>query len=420
MRMDTKSPGYRAYVMFILVVVYTFNFIDRQIVGILAVPIKADLGLTDTQLGLMGGLAFALFYTGLGIPVAMLADRWNRTWIITAALTIWSGMTAACGLATNFWQLFLARLGVGVGEAGGVAPAYSLISDYFPSHQRARALSVYSFGIPIGSALGILFGGYIASKIDWRFAFFAVGLAGILVAPIFKLTVAEPPRGQYDVKGPDAPAPTLAQIVQLLSHKPSFWLISLGAAASSMMGYGLFFWLPSFFVRSFGLELLEASVVFGSILLIGGIAGTWAGGYMADRFGAGKRGNYVIIPAIAFLATIPLYMLAILSPNLTMTFFALLIPTGLGLAWLGPVLSAIQHVVPPTMRATASAIFLFINNLIGIGAGTVALGIISDNLEARFGDDSLRYAILAGTGFYLIAAILFLASSKYLAKDWEE
>ena len=420
MRMDTKSPAYRAYVMFILVVVYTFNFIDRQIVGILAVPIKADLGLTDTQLGLMGGLAFALFYTGLGIPVAILADRWKRTWIMTAALTIWSGMTAACGLATNFWQLFLARLGVGVGEAGGVAPAYSLISDYFPSHQRARALSVYSFGIPIGSALGILFGGYIASKIDWRFAFFAVGIAGILVAPIFKLTVAEPPRGQYDVKGPDAPSPTLVEIVRLLMQKPSFWLISLGASASSMMGYGLFFWLPSFLVRSFGLELIEASVFYAGILLIGGIAGTWAGGYMADRFGAGKRGNYVIIPAIAFLLTIPLYVMAILSPNLTTTFFALLIPTGLGLAWLGPVLSAIQHVVPSTMRATASAIFLFINNLIGIGAGTVALGIISDNLEARFGDDSLRYAILAGTGFYLVAAILFLVSAKRLAKDWEE
>jgi MFS family permease len=368
----------------------------------------------------MGGLAFALFYTGLGIPVAILADRWKRTWIMTAALTIWSGMTAACGLATNFWQLFMARLGVGVGEAGGVAPAYSLISDYFPSHQRARALSVYSFGIPIGSALGILFGGYIASKIDWRFAFFAVGIAGILIAPIFKLTVAEPPRGQYDVKGPDAPAPTLVEIVQLLMQKPSFWLISLGASASSMMGYGLFFWLPSFLVRSFGLELLEASVFYAGILLIGGIAGTWAGGYMADRFGAGKRGNYVIIPAVAFLLTIPLYVMAILSPNLTTTFFALLIPTGLGLAWLGPVLSAIQHVVPSTMRATASAIFLFINNLIGIGAGTVALGIISDNLEARFGDDSLRYAILAGTGFYLIAATLFLASAKRLAKDWEE
>lgn len=420
MTMDPKSPAYRAYVMFILVVVYTFNFIDRQIVGILAVPIKSDLGLTDTQLGLMGGLAFALFYTGLGIPVAMLADRWNRTWIMTAALTIWSGMTAACGLAQNFWQLFLGRLGVGVGEAGGVAPAYSLISDYFPSHQRARALSVYSFGIPIGSALGILFGGYIASKIDWRYAFFAVGLAGIVVAPIFKLTVAEPERGQYDKHEGGMPTPTLGTIVRKLLHKPSFWIISLGASSSSMMGYGLFFWLPSFFVRSFGLSLLEASVFYGGILLIGGIAGVWLGGALADRFGADQRGMYVKIPAIAFLTTVPFYVLAILSPNLTTTFFALLIPTGLGLAWLGPVLSAIQHVVPPTMRATASAIFLFINNLIGIGLGTVALGIISDNLEARFGDESLRYAILAGTGFYLIAATLFLLSAKYIAEDWEE
>ena len=420
MKMNPKSPTYRAYVMFILVVVYTFNFIDRQIVGILAVPIKADLGLSDTQLGLMGGLAFALFYTGLGIPVAMLADRWNRTWIMTAALTIWSAMTAVCGLAQNFWQLFVARLGVGVGEAGGVTPAYSLISDYFPSHQRARALSVYSFGIPIGSALGILFGGYIASKIDWRFAFIAVGLAGIVVAPIFKLSVVEPERGRYDKHKPGMPAPTLGTIVRKLLQKPSFWLISLGASSSSMMGYGLFFWLPSFFVRSFGLELFEASVFYGSILLIGGIAGTWLGGVLADKRGAENRGMYVTIPAIAFPATVPFYIVAILSPNLTVVFVAMLVPTGLGLAWLGPVLSAIQHIVPPTMRATASAIFLFINNLIGIGLGTVALGIISDNLEARFGDDSLKYAILAGTGFYLVAATLFLLSAKHIAQDWEE
>ncbi len=177
--------GNRTYTLFILVIVYTFNFIDRQIVAILAVPIKADLLLSDTQLGLMGGLAFALFYTALGIPVAMLADRSSRTWIMTIALTIWSAMTALCGLAGNFWQLFLARLGVGVGEAGGVAPAWSLIADYYPPNQRARALSIYSFGIPIGSALGIIFGGLIASQVSWRMAFFAVGLAGIVLAPIF-------------------------------------------------------------------------------------------------------------------------------------------------------------------------------------------------------------------------------------------
>lgn len=420
MRQEQVSTRYRAYVMCILVVVYTFNFIDRQIVGILAIPIKADLALSDTQLGLMGGLAFALFYTALGIPIALLADRKNRTWIMTIALTVWSAMTAACGLAQNFWQLFAARLGVGIGEAGGVAPAYSLISDYFPPQQRARALSIYSFGIPIGSALGIVFGGIIASKIDWRYAFFAVGLAGIVMAPIFKSTVAEPGRGQFDRRGADdTPAP-LTAILQKLMNKPSFWLMSLGAACSSMMGYGMFFWLPSFFVRSFGLELLDASLFYGAILLVGGLAGTWLGGSMADRFGANRRIAYVVIPAIAFVATVPFYVIAILSPDLTTAFFAMLVPTALGLAWLGPVLSAIQHVVPPNMRATASAIFLFVNNLIGIGAGTVALGALSDGLQARFGDDSLRYAIVSGTGFYVLASILFFLSARWLAQDWED
>ncbi len=416
---NETSAGYRAYVMFMLVVVYTFNFIDRQIVGILAVPIKADLALTDTQLGLMGGLAFALFYTALGIPIAMLADRSNRTWIMTIALTVWSAMTALCGTVQNFWQLFAARLGVGVGEAGGVAPAYSLISDYFPPHQRARALSIYSFGIPIGSALGIVFGGLIASKIDWRYAFYSVGIAGVLVAPIFKLTVAEPPRGRYDVAHDDSPAPAIGAIVGKLAKKPSFWIVSFGAASSSMMGYGLFFWLPSFLVRSYGISLLDASLFFGAILLVGGIAGLWLGGSLADRFGKEKRAAYVVIPAIAFIGTVPFYVVGILSPNLTTTFFAMLVPVALGLVWLGPVLSAIQHIVPPNMRATASAIFLFINNLIGIGLGTMAIGMLSDSLEARLGDDSLRYAILAGTSFYVLAALLFLLSARYIEKDWE-
>ena len=418
---DVSQKGTnRAYVLFILVVVYTFNFIDRQIVGILAVPIKADLGLTDSELGLMGGLAFALFYTGLGIPVAMLADRFSRTWIMTIALVIWSGMTAASGLANNFWQLFAARLGVGVGEAGGVAPAYSLISDFFPQNHRARAMSVYSFGIPIGSAIGIVFGGVIASMIDWRWAFFIVGIAGIAVAPIFRLTIKEPPRGQFDRQREAVKAPGLKLIVRTLISKKSFWLLSLGASFSSMMGYGVFFWLPSFFVRSYDLTLLNASLFYGAVLLIGGLAGIWVGGWLGDRFGQSQRSQYARIPAIAFLCTVPFYILAILSPTLTLAFFVLLVPTALGLAWLGPVISAIQHLVRPDMRATASAIFLFINNLIGIGLGTYAIGALSDILTAQFGDESLRYSILAGTGFYIVAATLFLLASRWLERDWED
>jgi MFS family permease len=232
-----------------------------------------------------GGLAFALFYTTLGIPVARLADRVSRTGIMTCALALWSVMTAACGLTHSFMQLFLTRLGVGVSEAGGVAPAYSLICDYFPRGERARALSVYSFGIPIGSAAGIVAGGLITSLVSWRVAFIIVGLAGLFITPIFKLTVREPARGFYDNVTAAQLQPTFRQIFTVLLRKPSFWGLSLGAAASSMMGYGLFFWVPSFLVRSFGVGLLQASLGFGALILIGGIVGIWMGGVIADSFG---------------------------------------------------------------------------------------------------------------------------------------
>ncbi len=433
-----ESTAYRGYVLLILVVVYTFNFIDRQIVGILAIPIKAELLLSDTQLSLMGGLAFALFYTFLGIPIAMLADRRSRTWIMTAALALWSVMTAACGLAQNFWQLFLARLGVGVGEAGGVAPAYSLIADYFPPHQRARALSVYSFGIPIGGALGIVLGGVLSSLLGWRAAFILVGISGVLLAPLFRLTVREPERGRFDSAQADATPAPVAKVVATLRSKPSFWFLSLGAASSSMMGYGLIFWLPSFFVRSFGQDLagffawlpgwmlpaaagpvLYASYFYGSILLVGGLLGIWIGGYLADRYGARSKSAYALIPAIAFVATIPFFLLGVLSDSLPLTYVAFVLPTALSLAWLGPVLSAFQHLVPPNMRATASAVFLFINNLLGIGLGNLVIGALSDHLHEAYGDESLRYAILAGTVFYILAATLFFIAAPRLHKDWE-
>lgn len=439
MATQQASPAYRAYVLFALVVVYTFNFIDRQIVGILAVPIKADLGLSDTQLSLMGGLAFALFYTFLGIPIAMLADRSSRTWIMTGALAVWSAMTALCGLAQNFTHLFLARLGVGVGEAGGVAPAYSLISDYFPQEQRARALSIYSFGIPVGSALGILLGGVLTSYLGWREAFVIVGLAGLAIVPVFRLTMREPKRGGLDRAAlPQKPA-SLRDVAKTIIGKPSFWGLSLGAASSSMMGYGLIFWLPSFFVRSYGEALPEffawmpaflvpanpgpllyASYFYASILLLGGLAGIWFGGSMADRYGRDRKGAYAIVPACAFLGTIPFFVLGVTASSLWIAFPAFLVIQALSLVWLGPVLTAFQHLAPANMRTTASAIFLFINNLIGIGVGNLAIGAISDSLKAQLGDESLRYAILSGTVFYLIAGALFIVTAPRLKRDWVE
>lgn len=429
---------YRSYVLFILIVVYTFNFIDRQIIGILAIPIQEELGLMDWQLGIMRGVTFAIFYSTLGVPIALLADRKSRKWIITIALGLWSLMTAFCGLATNFVQLSLARLFVGVGEAGGVAPAYSLVSDYFPPEKRARALAIYSFGIPIGSAVGIIFGGVIATILDWRAAFIIVGLAGVVLAPIFALTMREPKRGAFDKPGAATGGAPIGQVVNTLMSKPSFWLLSFGAACSSMMGYGLFAWLPAFFVRSYGDQLpqflsfmpdflipagagplLYAAYFYGTIVLIGGIIGIWAGGVLSDQLGKRSKSAYALVPGIAFLISVPFFVAGVLSPSLGISFFVFLVPTALSLAWLGPVLSAFQHIVPPNMRATASALFLLINNLIGIGVGDVVIGAMSDAFAAQYGDESLRYSILTGTVFYLFASGLLLLASKRLPKDWE-
>lgn len=416
--MASKARGASSprVVLAVLILAYTFNFLDRQILGILAGPIKAELGLSDGQLGLMGGLAFALFYTGLGVPIAALADRWSRTWIMTGALTLWSAFTALCGFATGFWQLFLCRMGVGVGEAGGVAPAYSLISDYFPKEQRARALAAYSFGIPIGSALGILFGGLIAHAIDWRAAFIVVGLAGVALAPLFRFVVREPPREAPPAAAP-ASVPTGAGIRVLLA-KPSFWLISLGAAASSVCGYGVAFWLPSFFERSLGMGLVDRSLFLGSMTLVGGTIGVWAGGVLGDRLGRARPAAYLLVPAVAFLLALPCFVLAVQAKELWLAFILFLIPTGLNLVWLGPVITAVQHLVAPAQRSTASACFLFVNNLIGLGLGTWYFGAVSDALTPRYGTEALRYAIYSGLGFYLVSAALFVLAGRGLKRDW--
>lgn len=407
------SRGYRAVVLGMLLLVYTFNFIDRQILGILAGPIKADLQLTDTQLGVLGGIAFALLYSTVAVPLAWLADRTSRTWVITGSLAVWSGFTALCGMATNFWQLFAYRLGVGVGEAGGVAPSYAVIADYFPPESRARALSIYSLGIPLGSAAGVLFGGYVAALVDWRTAFIAVGLAGIAIAPIFRLVVKEPPRS-----APVADAVPVGNVFPMLAKKKAFWLLSFGAASSSTLGYGMAFWLPSLLQRSFGLDLVQTSQFFGAVLLLGGIAGVLMGGILGDRLGKGDRASYARVPAIAFLLAVPLFAAAVMSSSVSMAFVFALLPQALAYIWLAPVITAVQHLVPGHMRATASASFLLINNLVGIGGGTFILGALSDSLAASYGDEALRYAMLIGLGFYLIAALLMWLAAKPLRSEW--
>jgi len=311
-------------------------------------------------------------------------------------------------------------MGVGIGEAGGVAPSYALISDFYPKEKRGRALAFFSLGIPIGSALGVFFGGWIASHLDWRSAFLIVGLAGLPAALLVKLFVPEPVRGVFDSAdgAASAPAPPFRVVAATLARTPSFWLLSFGAASGSILGYGLIFWLPSFFARSFHLDLAQVGWFYGSIVLVGGVAGTWLGGWFADKTGPADPGSYARVPALCFLVAAPIYAVGLFAPSLWLGW--LLFATGqmLALAWLGPVIAAVQQIVPPNMRATASACFLFINNLIGIGFGIFFLGFMSDTMGPTYGDDALKYSILYGLAFYLLSALFYLIASRRLSRDW--
>ncbi|WP_066798820.1 spinster family MFS transporter [Sphingomonas soli] len=407
------SPAYRGVVLAMLLLVYTFNFVDRQILSILAPGIMEDMNLTKSQMGLLGGIAFASVYSTLAIPLSMLADRTSRTWVITGSLAVWSGFTALCGMATSFTQLFLFRLGVGVGEAGGVAPSYAVIADYFPAGSRARALAIYSLGIPLGSAAGVMLGGHIAKSIDWRTAFIVVGVLGVLIAPLFRLIVREAPRE----RSAEAATP-VSQVFAILARKKSFWLLSFGASASSMLGYGLAFWLPTLMKESFGLDPAETGNFYGAILLLGGIAGVLAGGFIGDRVARGDRGNYARLPAIAFVLAVPLFAGGVMSSTVMAAFLFFVVPQALAYIWLAPVIAAIQHLVPPHMRATASASFLLINNLIGIGVGIYVLGGLADALAPVYGGEALRYAMLFSLSCYLLAALLMWLAAKPLREEW--
>lgn len=406
-----SSPRRPGVVLAMLLLVYSFNFLDRQILSILAMPVKADLKLSDSQLGMLGGLAFATLYCTLAIPLAMLADRTSRSWVITISLAVWSGFTALCGTAQGFAQMFLFRVGVGVGEAGGVAPSYALIADTFPPGKRARALAIYGLGIPIGSAVGVLLGGAIAAAVEWRTAFVVMGVAGLLTAPVFRLLVRDPPRARTG----QAP---LLPVFGMLARKPSFWLLSLGGAAGSVAGYGIAFWMPSLMMRSFALDLAETGRFVGALLLTGGVAGILLGGVIADRWGRRTRRAYALVPAIAYAAGVPLLAAGLLSGSWEAAFALFLVPQALVYAWPGPLLTAVQQLVPAAMRSTASACFLLINNLIGLGLGSWLVGALSKALTPQLGDEALRYALLAALVFYLVAGALMAAAARVLPRDW--
>jgi len=394
------AKGGSGLILGLLLIAYTLNFLDRQIVSILKIPIKAELGLSDTQLGLMGGIAFASVYSTLAIPFARYADRKGRARVIVLAVATWSLFTALCGLVTSFWQLFLARMGVGVGEAGGVAPSYALIAEHVPPQRRARAMAIFFLGIPIGSALGLFFGGWLAQAVDWRAAFIVIGIAGLPVAWLIARFV---PNATPEPATKTAP---FFEVLGELAAKPSFWFLSLGAASGSICGYGFGFWLPSFFSETLGLSLRNIGAYYGSIVLVGGALGIWLGGVASDRLGVARPAAYPAVPATAFLLSVPAYVVAVSTASRGLAWLLFAFAYALSLAWLGPITTAIQGLVAPGRRATASACFLLFVNLIGLGFGTFIFGFAADRLRPAYGAEAMRAAILGGLGFYVLAALL--------------
>ncbi len=379
------SRSYRGYVLGALLVVYTFNFIDRILVGVLNEPIKEAFSLSDAQMGWLGGPAFAILYTFLGIPIARLAERHNRVTIISVAVAVWSAMTAVCGLAGNYWQLLLARIGVSVGEAGCSPPAHSLISDYFPLDRRGSALSIYALGIPLGSLFAAIAGGYLAEEIGWRYAFILLGLPGIVIALLVKLTVREPPR--HVVADAPTHSVTFGAALKTMSAKRSFWFIALGGAVTSFVGYGIGQFLSSFFIRTHELSISEAGLIFGVLSGVASAIGTLAGGWIADRIGDRDKRWFCWISAIGVAVAGPLYAFGLSVENLTLAVCLIAIPSVLNSLWIGPTFATTQNLAPPHMRATASALLLFMLNIIGYGGGPVVIGYLSDFLiGVNFGD----------------------------------
>ena len=414
MNVTSTSRRSASVVLALLLVAYIFNYLDRQILGILAGPIIAELHLNDRQFGLLSGPPFAILYSVLGIPFAFLADRTSRSRVIAAAVAFWSAFTGLCGTATSFWQFFFFRMGVGIGEAGGVAPSYALIADYFEPRRRARAMAIFALGVPIGLSLGTLLGAYIAHAISWRAAFYTMGIAGLILAPIMLVVVRDVPRPHSSDVAP------IGKVFPMLAKKPVFWLMAFAASSSSLCGYGLAVWTPSILERSFQLSLIERGQFTASVVFIGGCTGVFAGGWLADRLGHIDRGWYARLPAIAWAITAPTFVAGFFAPSLWVAWPLLLIPNALNILWLGPVITAVQHLVPARMRSTASASFLLINNLIGLGVGPYLIGAISTALKQSYGAESLRYAAAGCTIFYWIAALLMVTCVSRLRSSWVE
>lgn len=416
---DTNySEGYKKYVLLLLTGVYVFNFIDRQILVILQESIKSDLDLSDTQLGLLTGLAFAIFYVTVGLPIARLADRHNRKNIITISLGLWSAMTALSGFAGNFIQLLLARIGVGIGEAGGSPPAHSMISDYFPKEKRATALSIYSMGIYIGILFGYLCGGWLDEYFGWRTALMVVGLPGILYAIIFFFSVKEPQRGMAENRQEEASQmPKLSDVFSLLWRKKSFRYIALGAGFTAFVQYGVGNWSPSLLARVHEMSRGEIGTWLSMASGLGGALGVWLGGYMGDKLGQEDSKWYLLFPMIMLLISLPFTVVLLWTDDKMICLGAMAICKICWTTYLAPCIAMSHGLVGIRMRALASAILFLVLNLVGLGLGPLVIGAISDQLSGEFGNTGLVYAMHVSIAMIMLAIICFWIGSKQIQSD---
>lgn len=413
------SKAYTWYALLILTGVYTFNYLDRILVAVLQEGIKADLDLSDTQLGLMGGLVFAIFYTTLGIPIAKLADTKNRRNIVAISLALWSGMTAVTAYAQSFAQMLLARIGVGVGEAGGSPPAHAMISDYFPKEQRATALGVYSMGVYLGITVGYLFGGYMGETYGWRMTFLMLGVPGVLYALLLYFTVKEPPRGYSEPDKKIEKNSNLKEIFKILLSKKTFIFLALASGFHVFVGYGTSHWMASFLGRIHGLGQADAGSWLALTAGVGGGIGTYLGGYLADKLSKKNRRWFMWLPALGIILGLPFGLTALIHGNLNIAMTCYFITNVTFAFYIAPMLAVAHNIVPINMRAMASAVLFLVMNLIGLGFGPLIAGMLSDYLNPIFGDLTLRWVLVIISSMDLIAMLLYLKTSQYVEFDMD-
>ncbi len=419
---DARTPAYSWVVLAMLCVIYTFNFLDRQLISILTEPIRKELGLSDLQMGLLGGIYFAAFYTIIGVIVGALADRTSRVRILFIGSFLWSLFTIACGMAKTYPMLMAARMGVGVGEAAGAPPSYSIISDYFPARRRGMALGLFSLGVPFGMALGAGLGAKIAELYGWRSAFIFIGAAGIVASFFLLLIVREPRRGAQEPVSSEPPTstvqPSFLSTVKMFFSRPTLLFTALACGATAFVGYGVLNWTAPFLTRVKGINMGEIALYYSLMLAICMGAGTFLSGQLADWLSRRAKHWYALVPMIALIAAVPFYIGFVWAPTWQISMAFLAVPTLLNNAYLAPALAVVQNSVRPEQRTTSGALLLMVLNLIGLGLGPTFVGGMSTALTPEQGEViALQLAMYALAPFYAVAIFFLILEAGALRRE---